>query len=91
MNNSKNKLKICRVCGLYSEEYFPWGEDGESPTYDFCFCCGVEFGYGDATLEGVKSWRKKWIESGAKWHDPEYKTENWSLEEQLKNIPEEYR
>lgn len=34
----------CRVCGLYLG-YQPWGEDGKTPSYEICPCCGVEFGY----------------------------------------------
>lgn len=26
-------LHICRVCGYCDEELFPWGEDGETPTF----------------------------------------------------------
>jgi hypothetical protein len=34
----------CRVCGYKSKDA-RWGEDGQSPLYDFCPCCGVEHGY----------------------------------------------
>lgn len=23
-------------------DYNPWGDDGKTPTYDICPCCGVE-------------------------------------------------
>ena len=35
-------LHICRVCGYCDEELFPWGEDGETPTFEICPCCNVE-------------------------------------------------
>lgn len=90
MENSKNKLKICRVCGLCSEDFFPWGEDGNTPSFEICFCCGTQFGYEDNNIDAIHAYRGKWIENGAKWHDPKMKPENWSLEEQLENIPKEY-
>ena len=83
-------MYYCRVCGLYSEE-LPWGEDGKTPSYDFCYCCGVEFGYEDYIVETVKCYRNEWIENGAKWSEEEFKPENWDLEEQMKNIPERFR
>lgn len=49
---------FCRICGLYSEDK-PWGEDGNCPTYEFCLCCGVEFGYEDYTVESVINYREQ--------------------------------
>lgn len=80
----------CRVCGLFIEDK-PWGEDGNCPTYEYCPCCGVEFGYQDYTVESTKEFRKKWIENGAKWDSLEEKPENWDLEKQLMDIPDEYK
>jgi hypothetical protein len=96
MDNNKNIL-FCRVCGLFlgkdieGNDYFPWGEDGDSPSYDHCLCCGAEFGFHDNTQENVRKYREKWLSRGSSWRYPEYKPNNWSLENQLKNIPEEYR
>jgi hypothetical protein len=87
---SNKELHICRICGL-EQPFFPWGEDGQTPTYDICSCCGVEFGYEDATLVAVRNYRKEWIEKGAKWLKPKEMPESWSLEEQLKNIPDEFK
>jgi hypothetical protein len=94
MQNSKNKKderKICRVCGLYSDDFYPWGEDGNTASFEICFCCGTQFGYEDNNINATRANREKWIKNGAKWFNPKYKPENWSLEDQLKNIPEEYR
>jgi hypothetical protein len=82
MRNSDDKIMRCRVCGLLQSEP-PWGYDGKSPTYDFCSCCGVEFGYGDASPLGIRQWRQKWIAKGATWDAPELKPANWDLQEQL--------
>lgn len=82
---------ICRVCGLKYDGYYPWGPDGTVSSFDICDCCGTEFGYEDFTLEGTKAARQVWIDRGAVWFRPKEKPANWSLEEQLKNIPPKYR
>lgn len=87
--HKNNDLYICRVCGAEQLEA-PWGDDGESPTYEICDCCGVEFGYEDSTLQGIKKYRTKWLEDGAKWHSKKSEPENWSVVEQLSHIPEKY-
>ena len=80
----------CRVCGLYNETP-PWGEDGLTPTYEICPCCGVESGNEDFTPESTKLYRDKWINHGAKWFDPDEKQDHWDWMEQKKNIPGEFR
>lgn len=79
----------CRVCGLYIDDK-PWGEDGESPTYEICPCCNVEFGYEDNTLESTLKYRSDWLKNGANWFEKKRKPENWNLGEQLKNIPKNF-
>ncbi|KAA5536816.1 hypothetical protein F0919_03860 [Taibaiella lutea] len=79
----------CRVCGLYIEDA-PWGEDGKSPTYEICPCCGVEFGNEDYILESVRSYRKKWLDNGTNWFINKAKPLNWTPEEQLTLIPEDW-
>jgi hypothetical protein len=32
-----------------------------------------------------------WIKNGSKWSWPKNKPENWSLEEQMKNVPENFK
>ena len=76
----------CRVCGLYIQD-LPWGEDGSSPTYEICACCGVEFGYEDSTLESIRKYRKEWIDGGAVWFESSEKPPSWNLAKQLKNVP----
>jgi len=88
-----NKIyKGCRICGygnFYNDE-LPWGEDGETPTFNFCPCCGCEFGYVDCKIEAIREYRNTWIKNSAKWYDQKIRPINWSLEEQLKKIPKEY-
>ena len=79
----------CRVCGL-RWSVPPWGDDGRTPIYDFCFCCGVEFGNEDDFLVSLRNFRKIWIEKGAQWDVPEKKPLNWDLETQLKNVPPKF-
>ena len=83
---------ICKVCGFHYENYYPWGEDGKTPTYDICVCCGVEFGFDDDDMAGmgILAYRLKWINEDANFHVASARPENWILEEQLRNIPEEF-
>jgi hypothetical protein len=80
----------CRVCGYISSEP-PYGEDGNSPTFDYCACCGVEYGYQDVTPESTRWFRKKWVDGGYIWDEPKLRPMNWDLEEQLKNVSEEFQ
>ena len=86
MHNNDTIMR-CRVCGLLQSEP-PWGSDGKCPTYAYCSCCGVEFGYGDASPEGIRRWRENWLASGANWNDPKEKPANWDLQEQLSHVAE---
>lgn len=81
---------FCRICGNL-DDHPVWGADGQSPSFNICNCCGVEYGYEDCNLQAVRSYRTKWLEKGAQWLDPKKQPPNWSLEEQMKNIPEQYR
>ena len=81
----------CRVCGLDQGEFI-WGEDGRSPTYGICACCGVEFGYGDGDVENCVAIRHHWINiEGARWRESKEKPKGWILENQIKQIPIGFR
>lgn len=80
----------CRVCGL-DQGFEPWGEDDCSPTFVICDCCGVEFGYGDCTLKAARASRERWLKTSAEWKHPKEKPHNWSLEEQMKGIPDQFK
>lgn len=88
MNQDKSKYR-CRVCGFLQDE-LPWGESEDLPTFNICPCCGVEFGYEDATLYGIRRYRKLWLSGGAKWFNPKLQPKDWTLELQLKGIPTRY-
>jgi hypothetical protein len=80
----------CRVCGLHLDDP-PWGFDGRTPLYEHCPCCGVEFGYQDATPIGAKRFREAWLAGGAEWDEPDRKPSDWSPIEQLEHVPAEFR
>ena len=46
----------CRVCGYRSDEP-PWGDDGRSPSFNHCPCCGVEWGYQDLLPTAAERFR----------------------------------
>ena len=85
-----NEKYYCRICGLYNETP-PWGLSGEIPNYEYCPCCGVEFGNQDYTLESIRRYRSGWLKKGALWDEPKEKPEGWDLNQQMENIPKEYR
>lgn len=84
-----NEKYNCRICGFELEEP-PWGDDGRSPNYNICPCCGVEFGYEDYAYESIIEYRKSWFNKGAGWMYNKCKPSNWNKEEQIKNIPKQY-
>jgi hypothetical protein len=65
----------------------PWGEDGVSPTFEICPCCGVEFGYEDCSIVAAKRYRKEWIEKGAKWFEPDKQPFGWDVQTQMDAVP----
>ena len=79
--------QACRVCGFIDPEGEPpWGADNNTPTFDFCLCCGVEFGVEDSSYETMKQFRRNWLRAGAKWDEPKTKPANWNVAEQLENV-----
>ena len=85
-----DELSSCRVCGLLFVEP-PWGSDGKTPSYEFCSCCGVEFGYQDSLPSGAQAFRRKWLADGAHWREPAMKPIEWRLDEQLQNVPTRFK
>ena len=93
-NDDEIKELRCRVCGFeYDQANAPWRRlDGEwYPLYEICVCCNVQFGYEDIDEGSVKSYREKWISSGGDFHYKALKPSDWSREEQLKKVPEQWR
>jgi hypothetical protein len=75
----------CKVCGLYISPP-PWGEDGLSPSYEICPCCGVEFGNEDYTEESIRKYRQQWINKGYEWFEPSERPSDWNPNVQLANV-----
>jgi hypothetical protein len=81
--------QLCLVCGLAVQDgdEEPWGPGGDNPTYNFCDCCGVEFGYEDFALEGVLRARERWMAAGMPWFKPAMRPEHWDAKAQVAQIP----
>lgn len=84
------EMHACRVCGFCNETP-PWGLTGKIPTYEYCPCCGVEFGNQDYTLESIRMFRDAWLNKGGVWDEPKERPQDWDLHKQMRNIPDEYR
>ncbi|MEN5182077.1 hypothetical protein ABE501_20175 [Comamonas testosteroni] len=80
----------CRVCG-YLLSTPPWGDDGHSPSWEICPCCGTEFGYEDCTPTSARKKREAWILDGKKWFHVKMKPESWDFYNQLKEIPDDFK
>jgi hypothetical protein len=76
-------MYICKVCGYDGLEYPQYLEKGE-PFFTICACCGFESGFDDLD-QGftIEEYRKKWIDSGAKWFVESKKPTNWDMFIQL--------
>lgn len=81
-------MHYCYVCGAPCVDP-PWGDDGRTPLFEICPCCGCEHGYEDASMKGIDAFRAKWLESGGLWREPKYKLTDLSLDQQLRQIPTE--
>jgi len=79
----------CRVCGCELANP-PWGDDGVSPSFEICPCCGAEFGYEDVTPAAARAHRERWLADGAKPFDSARAGEI-DLEVQLRRVPDEYQ
>ncbi|HEU5088394.1 MAG TPA: hypothetical protein VFT99_13150 [Roseiflexaceae bacterium] len=69
----------CPVCG-----YGGLRESPHAHTFEICPCCGIEFGYDDATSSHAEL-RAEWIAAGAHWWS-EYTPPppNWNAADQLR-------
>ncbi|GIJ00039.1 hypothetical protein CLV28_0960 [Sediminihabitans luteus] len=73
----------CRACGWDLGEP-PWTAQG--PTRTICDCCGAESGVDDVPVERARDYRRRWIERGAEWFDPEVRPADWDLYDQLTRL-----
>jgi hypothetical protein len=75
----------CYICG-YELDAPPWGNKW---IFEYCPCCGCQFGYYDTSTKAIANYRQQWLAAGAPWFDPYKRPNNWSLETQLALIPKE--
>jgi hypothetical protein len=87
---TSDEKNCCRVCGLLLD-WAPWGEDWRSPSFEFCPCCGVEWGYGDNNPAAAGSWRERWLQRGGEWDSPSERPPDWDRAKQLADVPAEYK
>ncbi len=66
----------CRACGWTLDR--PGWLDGR-PTSAICDCCACEAGIDDVTPERALTYRRRWVEHGAEWFDPESRPDSWDL------------
>jgi hypothetical protein len=72
---------VCPVCGWDQLDEAPY--DGGAASFTICPCCGVEYGYDDATTTHEQL-RARWLSEGMKWWSTGTPPpEGWSAEEQL--------
>jgi hypothetical protein len=77
---------LCPVCGWDQLTEEPYDRDG-NPSYEICPCCGFEFGFDDGSRqETFAVYRKKWLEKGATWFDPDACPAHWDLSRQLRKV-----
>ncbi|WP_286218766.1 hypothetical protein [Paraoerskovia sediminicola] len=75
----------CRACGWELGEP-AWSCTG--PHFVVCDCCGAESGVDDLTPTQARDYRRRWVENGAVWFDPERRPESWDLYAQLSTLPD---
>ena len=77
---------MCPVCGFPDLDEAPYSGDG-TPSYEFCECCGFQFGYHDESDATHTAWRMNWIADGCAWQSVGIPApEGWDPVEQLKNL-----
>jgi hypothetical protein len=87
-----NYEMICPCCGIHYG--YDDGGAGEIIPDDLAYS---DWRFGDENhIKIMKFWRQYWISNGMKWkhqdgHSLSQKPENWNPEEQLKNLPEEFK
>ena len=79
----KNHGYSCPVCG-YDQLSRPAYNEGGSPSFGICPCCGVQFGYQDCGFPHA-ALRRIWLAAGGAWYsDATHPPDNWTALEQLR-------
>jgi hypothetical protein len=88
-SGAANASTRCRACGFDQAPQLPWGEDGNSPAYLICPCCGAESGLDEVTAADAAAYRDAWVKKGKAWFRPELMPKGWSWEKQKALIPDQ--
>ena len=91
MLNDEDKIieeHFCPSCGADLSDSSVWSTKKESS--DFCYCCGLKFNRQRPTVDEVKSVRDRWLLHPEFWKESNVRPDNWKIEDQISNIPEEY-
>ncbi len=75
----------CRICG-YEPAEPPWGWDSRVPSYAFCPCCDVEWGYQDFWERSIDIFRSAWLEAGAPWRNAKVPHDGLTVAERLRRV-----
>lgn len=79
----RNQTKSVDVFGTDDP---PWGLDGRCPTYEYCPCCGVEWGYQDSLPASVERFRSEWVRRGGTWTDRTVPADGLTTNERLRRL-----
>ncbi len=81
---------FCPVCG-FDLDFEAWSND--SPSNEICSCCGMQFGYYDATPGGpvaraviYAKWREQWTQAGMPWRSGDQPPADWNPVHQLLSL-----
>jgi hypothetical protein len=78
-------MNKCPVCG-YDELREPAYDCFGDPSFEICPCCGIEFGYEDAS-RSHESLRNDWIAKGMHWHSSvKAPPPGWDPVQQLRSV-----
>ncbi|MGK9234648.1 hypothetical protein KXS07_17825 [Inquilinus limosus] len=82
--NDNQRGSGCPVCGF--PDVAAYDEHG-CATFEICPCCGIEFGYDDATTSHSEL-RARWIAGGKRWWSERERPPGWDADAQLARIGE---
>lgn len=62
------------------------GDGGRFGSFELCPCCGVEWGYDDATADSALEYRERWIGAGAPWRSRFVESDGLSVSSRLARL-----
>jgi len=80
-----NSLHLCPVCGFEGLHEPAYDSQG-CASFDICPCCGIQFGYDDASVVH-RALRAAWIAKGTQWVSRSRpRPAGWEPSEQLRRL-----